>query len=94
MRISFHGAAKTVTGSCYLIETVYCKFLIDCGLFQGRKSEREQNELDFKFLVSEVDFVILTHAHIDHSGRLPLLYKRGYKNPIYSTKASVSSFML
>lgn len=88
MRISFHGAANTVTGSCYLIETVCCRFLIDCGLFQGRQSEKEQNEHDFMFLVSEIDFVILTHSHIDHSGRIPLLYKRGYRNPIYSTKAT------
>jgi len=88
LRISFHGAAKTVTGSCCLIETICCKFLIDCGLFQGRKTERDQNEKDFRFLVSGIDFVILTHSHIDHSGRLPLLYKRGYRNPIYSTKAT------
>lgn len=88
MRISFHGAANTVTGSCYLIETVCCRFIIDCGLFQGRRTDKEQNEHDFKFLVSEIDFMILTHSHIDHSGRIPLLYKRGYRNPIYATKAT------
>ena len=89
MKISFHGASKTVTGSCYLIETFCCKFLIDCGLFQGRKTERELNEADFKFLIDDIDFMILSHAHIDHCGRIPLLYKRGYRNPIYATKATV-----
>jgi metallo-beta-lactamase family protein len=88
LKISFHGASKIVTGSCYLIETQCCKFLVDCGLFQGKKTETDQNESEFRFPITGIDFMILSHAHIDHSGRIPLLYKRGYKNSIYATRAT------
>ncbi|MDD4189379.1 MAG: MBL fold metallo-hydrolase, partial [Eubacteriales bacterium] len=79
MKITFLGAAKTVTGSCYLIETNKTKFLVDCGMFQGYLVEESLNRDPFPFDVNEIDFVLLTHAHIDHSGRLPKLYKAGYR---------------
>ncbi|SHF60462.1 metallo-beta-lactamase family protein [Caldanaerobius fijiensis DSM 17918] len=89
MKITFLGAAKEVTGSCYLIETSKTKFLVDCGMFQGGEVEEELNYQDFAFDVKDIDFILLTHAHIDHSGRIPLLYKRGYRKRIYATKGTV-----
>ncbi|PHO07252.1 MBL fold hydrolase [Thermoanaerobacterium thermosaccharolyticum] len=89
MKIAFLGAAKEVTGSCYLVETESTKFLVDCGMFQGSEIEDEFNYQEFAFDVDEIDFMLLTHAHIDHSGRIPLLYKRGYKKKIYATKGTV-----
>ena len=89
MKISFLGAAKTVTGSCYYIETNSCKFLVDCGMFQGSSEDEAHNQEDFPFNPAELDFVILTHAHIDHSGRIPKLYVDGFKGQIYATKATV-----
>lgn len=88
MKITFYGAARTVTGSCHMVEACGKKFLVDCGLFQGRLSEQIRNYEDFPFDVSSIDFVILTHAHIDHSGRIPKLYKKGYKGSIYATEAT------
>jgi len=88
MRISFLGAAKTVTGSCYYIETQTCNFLVDCGMFQGSSAEEARNHDPFPFNPAELDFVILTHAHIDHSGRIPKLYNDGFKGTIYATKAT------
>lgn len=88
MKITFFGAARGVTGSCHMIETQNKKFLIDCGLFQGTLTEQILNYEEFPFNTSDIDFVILTHAHIDHSGRIPKLYTAGYKNPIYATKAT------
>jgi metallo-beta-lactamase family protein len=88
MKISFLGATKIVTGSNFLIETKNSKFLIDCGMFQGSKSIDRMNYQPFSFNPNEIDFIILSHAHIDHSGRIPKLIKEGFKGSIYSTKAT------
>jgi len=88
MKITFLGAAKTVTGSCYFIETSSCKMLVDCGMFQGSSKEETLNEEDFPFNPSELNYVLLTHAHIDHSGRIPKLYVDGFKGEIIATKAT------
>jgi metallo-beta-lactamase family protein len=96
MRLSFHGAAGEVTGSMHLLETAGRRILLDCGLFQGRRQEaREKNER-FPAACLDVDAVVLSHAHIDHAGRLPLLVRRGYRGPIYCTPATrdLSSIML
>lgn len=96
MKISFLGAAKTVTGSCYYIETQTCRFLVDCGMFQGNAADDAQNEQPFPFNPAELDFMLLTHAHIDHSGRIPKLFNDGFKGSIYATKATseLSALML
>lgn len=88
MKITFLGAAKTVTGSCYLIETANTKFLVDCGLFQGHTKEDTLNAEDFPFNPSELNYIFLTHAHIDHSGRIPKIYNDGFKGEVITTKAS------
>lgn len=88
MKISFLGAAKTVTGSCFHIETDTCSFLVDCGMFQGSNADEAHNHDPFPFNPGRLDFMILTHAHIDHSGRIPKLYNDGFKGPIYATKAT------
>lgn len=89
MNITFYGAAKTVTGSCTMVEASGKRFLVDCGMFQGKVTDQMLNYDDFPFDISSIDFVILTHAHIDHSGRIPKLYKAGYTGPIYATNATV-----
>lgn len=89
MNITFYGAAKTVTGSCTMVEAAGKRFLVDCGMFQGKVTDQMLNYDDFPFEISSIDFVILTHAHIDHSGRIPKLYKAGYTGPIYATNATV-----
>jgi len=88
MKITFFGAARGVTGSCHMIEACGKKFLIDCGLFQGTLTEQILNYEKFQFDVNEIDFVLLTHAHIDHSGRIPKLFVEGYRNPVYCTEAT------
>lgn len=88
MKISFLGATKIVTGSNFLIEVKNSKFLIDCGLFQGSQSINRMNYKPFSFNPREIDFIILSHAHIDHSGRIPKLIREGFKGGIYSTKAT------
>ena len=88
MKITFLGATKTVTGSNFLVEAAGKRFLVDCGMYQGKAEEEYQNEEEFDFDVNSIDFMLLTHAHIDHSGRIPKLYKEGYKNPIYAHKAT------
>lgn len=89
MRLIFAGAAQEVTGSCYYIETADTRFLVDCGLFQGSRLAEEKNELEFPFDPKKLDFVILTHAHLDHCGRLPLLAQRGFRGTIYATEPTV-----
>lgn len=89
MKISFLGASRIVTGSNFLIETRDTKFLIDCGMFQGNKSINKMNYQPFSFNPKEIDFLVLSHAHIDHSGRIPKLIKEGFKGNIYTTKATV-----
>lgn len=89
MRLHFHGACRTVTGSCFLIEAGGRKVLVDCGMVQGSKTERELNYRDFPFSATSIDAMILTHAHIDHSGLVPKLSKHGFGGPIYATAATV-----
>ncbi len=88
MKITFLGATKTVTGSNFLVEAAGKKFLVDCGMYQGAAEEEWENSAPFAFDVQEIDFVLLTHAHIDHSGRIPKLYNDGYRQKIYATKAT------
>lgn len=85
VQLSFFGAAGTVTGSCYRITHDKGTFLVDCGLFQGNKSVRDLNYKPFPFTPADIDYVLLTHAHIDHSGLLPRLYRNGSRAPIFST---------
>ena len=87
-RLSFHGGAGTVTGSRFLVETANTRVLVDCGLFQGHRELRERNWRPLAFQPSSVDAVVLTHAHIDHSGYLPRLVRDGFRGPIYSTPAT------
>jgi len=86
MKIQFLGAAKTVTGSCFYVETSNLKFLVECGAFQGPSEIEERNYDPFPFNPADIDFVFLTHAHFDHSGRLPLLVKQGFRGRIVSTQ--------
>lgn len=88
MKIQFCGASTGVTGSCHLITTENHKVLLDCGQFQGGKAQEALNYEDFPFDPAEIDYVILSHAHIDHCGRIPLLIKRGFKGSIYCTDAT------
>jgi metallo-beta-lactamase family protein len=85
LKLSFHGADRHVTGSCHLVECTGRRFLIDCGLYQGSHEIAEENAGDFGFDPASVDFVLLTHAHLDHCGRLPLLSKRGFRGEIIAT---------
>lgn len=91
MRLGFLGAAGEVTGSCTLVETGDVRFLVDCGMFQGGPEARQKNQkaLNLGFDVRQIDFVLLTHAHIDHSGLLPRLSMLGYRGPVYATKATI-----
>lgn len=89
MRLSFLGAAREVTGSCFLVDTGAVRFLVDCGLFQGGRDAERKNRKALAFGPSTVDFVLLTHAHIDHSGLLPRLVALGFKGPVYATGATV-----
>ena len=88
MKITFLGATKTVTGSNFLVEAAEKKFLVDCGMYQGQAEQEWENSAPFVFDVQEIDFMLLTHAHIDHSGRIPKLYNEGFRNPVYATKAT------
>lgn len=88
MKITFLGATRTVTGSNFLVEAAGKKFLVDCGMWQGREDIEIQNGEDFEYNPAEIDFMLLTHAHIDHSGRIPKLYNEGFRNKIYAHKAT------
>lgn len=86
--IAFHGAAREVTGSCHLVQSGASRLLLDCGMIQGGRSRHERNREPLPFDPGTIDAVLLSHAHIDHSGRLPLLLKQGYRGPILTTEPS------
>ncbi len=85
VRLYFHGAAGTVTGSCFRVVHPGGQFLVDCGLFQGNKTVRELNRKPKPFVARDIDFVLLTHAHIDHAGLLPLLFRKGFAGRVNAT---------
>ena len=87
-RLTFHGAAGGVTGSCYLLETPECRLLVECGMFQGGAKEEARNRRPFPFDPRGIDAVVLTHAHIDHSGLIPKLVAEGYRGRVYATDAT------
>ena len=89
MKLSFYGAVRMVTGSNYLLEVNDKKILIDCGLFQGPKRIEEKNYEPFPYEVKDIDFVLITHAHLDHTGRLPKLLNSGFKGKIFATPPTV-----
>jgi len=89
MKLHFLGATREVTGSCYLLTRGNTRILIECGLIQGSGEHERHNADAFRFDPKDIDAVVITHAHIDHSGRLPLLVKRGYRGPIYTHRATV-----
>jgi len=89
MKISFHGADQDVTGSCHLLECAGKRVLIDCGMYQGGRELVEENSGSFGFDPADIDFLLLTHAHLDHCGRIPLLVKRGFTGEVITTSASV-----
>ena len=88
MKITFLGATRTVTGSNFLVEGAGKKFLVDCGMYQGSGADEFENEAPFLYDVNQIDFMLLTHAHIDHSGRIPKLYNNGYRKEVIATKAT------
>jgi len=96
MEIQFIGAVRTVTGSMHLIHANGVKFLLDCGLYQGRRAKAREINENFPFDPKEIDFIILSHAHIDHSGNIPQIVKKGFSGKIFSTSATrdLASIML
>ena len=88
MKLQFLGAVGEVTGSCYLLSVGGRRLLVECGLVQGSREREAANEAPFPFDVDDIDAVVVTHAHLDHAGRLPLLLKRGYRGPVYTHRAS------
>src|SRR6185437_4947924 len=89
MDIVFHGAAGEVTGSCHLVEVAGKRVLLDCGMVQGDRKADERNAADFPFDPKAIDVLVLSHAHIDHTGRVPLLVKRGFAGPIFTHPATI-----
>ena len=89
MKLSFHGADQGVTGSCHLLECAGKRVLVDCGMYQGGRELVEENAEPFGFEPSSIDYLLLTHAHLDHCGRIPLLVKRGFKGEVVTTAATV-----
>lgn len=88
MELEFSGAAREVTGSCHVVRAAGKTILLDCGLFQGRRAESRAKNVKLPVPVDEIDAVVLSHAHIDHAGRLPLLVNRGYDGTIWATAAT------
>lgn len=88
MRITFHGAAREVTGSCHLVQVNGRTILLDCGLFQGKRADVQRKNQALPMPVDQIDAVVLSHAHIDHAGRLPFLVHHGYRHPIFATSAT------
>ncbi len=88
MHIEFYGATSGITGSCHILRANGETILLDCGLIQGRKQDMERNRQPFPFSPEEISAVVLSHGHIDHSGRIPLLVKQGYRGPIYTQSAT------
>jgi metallo-beta-lactamase family protein len=88
IKLTFYGAAREVTGSCYLVETAGLRFLVDCGMFQGGKAAEIKNRHTPRFDPETLDFVLLSHAHIDHSGLIPRLVNLGFRGPVYCTDAT------
>src|SRR5262245_49184485 len=89
MKIHFHGAAGDLTGSAYHVVTKDASVLVDCGFFQGRKEESAKNRRKANLEGGRLDAVVLTHGHLDHIGRLPLLTRNGYQGPIYATRPTL-----
>ncbi len=89
MKLSFYGAAGEVTGSCYVLETAKAKIMVDCGMFQGTRFADERNHAAFPFDPGSIDAVVITHAHLDHTGRLPKLVAAGFTGKIYATSATI-----
>lgn len=90
MKIVFLGGTETVTGSKYLIETDTTRVLVDCGLFQGYKWLRRRNRQPLPLGIQDVDAILLTHAHLDHSGFIPVLYRNGFRGPVYTHSATAA----
>jgi len=88
MKLEFFGAAAEVTGSCHILHVDGKKVLLDCGLIQGSRRDEERNRDPFPFDATAIDAVVLSHAHLDHCGRLPLLVKRGFRGPVFAQEAS------
>ena len=88
MKLQFFGAAAEVTGSCHILHVGGKQILLDCGLIQGSRKDEERNRDPFPFDARKIDAVVLSHAHLDHCGRLPLLVKRGFRGPVYAQEAT------
>ncbi|MDO9313199.1 MAG: MBL fold metallo-hydrolase, partial [Burkholderiaceae bacterium] len=88
MRVRFHGAAGEVTGSCHEVEAAGHRLLLDCGMIQGSIDDEHRNFEPFPFIIEGIGAVVLSHAHIDHCGRLPVLVARGYHGPIWTHVAT------
>src|SRR5712691_4086858 len=89
MKVTFWGAARTVTGSMHHLEIAASRYLLDCGLYQGRRKDAENRNRDLPFDARSIAAVVLSHAHIDHSGNLPTLVKNGFAGPIYTTPPTI-----
>ena len=88
MKLTFHGAARSVTGSRHMVEMPGCRLLLDCGLFQGRREEALRQNQDLGFDPNSIGAVLLSHAHVDHSGALPMVQKHGFSGKVYLTRAT------